>query len=371
MNPSAIDTLLEAPAFATTEPGPEFLAATRECLATLQHRFPRYAEFIAQRRLPGRSHSLNSFDDVDVLPALFLPVLKSFQFPLPDELDVTAQLTSSGTSGVPSAVPLDAENMRRRVAAMSVAYRELGVVTGPTTAVGFLMDPATTQIGGSQVTDAVLRSLPDVREVHYLAKMSPAGPEFDRERAVGLVSQAIQAGPVLAVGYPALIATAIEELKATGVERLPLPAGSLILTGGGWKSFLPGVKVDQQEFRRLAAEFFQLPEAAIRDMFGLSECPAVFVQCEQGGYHIPAFAWAQAIDPETQSSVPDGEAGLLQLTVPLTTSYPLLKILTTDKIIIGRNCPCGRPAPTIIPQGRVTAARFETCAMKMGEAVEG
>jgi HD-like signal output (HDOD) protein len=36
-------------------------------------------------------------------------------------------------------------------------------------------------------------------------------------------------------------------------------------------------------------------------MYGLSECPAVFLQCDHGQYHVPAFAWAQAIDPETES----------------------------------------------------------------------
>eukprot|EP00913_Durusdinium_trenchii_P013368 g12549.t1 len=342
-----IDDLLNGPAFETAEPKAEFVTAAQSCLETLQRRFPRYGEFISARCPEADRDGLQSLDDVNALPALFLPVLKSFEFPLPEDIDVTVTLTSSGTSGRPSAVPLDDENMHRRVAAMAAAYRELGIVTGPTTAICFLMDPETTQMAGSRVIDSVLRSLPDVQGIHYLARMSPSGPEFDREQATGLVARAIQSGPVLAVGYPALIATAVEELKAAGTDRLPLPEGSLIMTGGGWKSFLPGVRLDQQEFRQLASEFFQLPESSIRDMFGLSESPAVFVQCEQGGYHVPAFAWAQAIDPETQSSVAEGVTGLLQLTVPLTTSYPLLKILTTDKVIIQPNCPCGRKAPTI------------------------
>jgi beta-N-acetylhexosaminidase len=38
-------------------------------------------------------------------------------------------------------------------------------------------------------------------------------------------------------------------LKTSGVSSLPLSEGSLVLTGGGWKSFLPDVRIDQAEFR--------------------------------------------------------------------------------------------------------------------------
>jgi phenylacetate-coenzyme A ligase PaaK-like adenylate-forming protein len=174
---------------------------------------------------------------------------------------------------------------------------------------------------------------------------------------------------VLLVGYPTLMAAAMQALASRGLSSLPLAPGSRILTGGGWKSFLPGVQLDQDEFRQRVAAFFRIPPEAIRDMFGLSECPAVFVQCASGAYHVPAFADARAIDPETGRRVPDGEVGLLQLTVPLTTSYPLLKILTADKAALTSGCPCGLAAPVLTPRGRTSAARFETCAMKVGAAV--
>ena len=369
MSQPPIDELLHQPAFDADAVGDVFIAAADDCLQTLRRRFPRYASFLAECGRIELNAGVRSFEQLDQLPPLFLPVLKGITFETPADVDITVRLTSSGTTGVPSEVPLDDENMRRRVAAMSAAYRELGIVTGETSAVCFLMDPATTQMAGSLVIDGVLRSIPEVGSVEYLARMAESGPEFDRDNAIAIVTAAVQRGPVLAVGYPALIANAVNELKAAGVERFPLPEGSLVLTGGGWKSFLPGVQLDQSEFRDLTAEFFDLPASSIRDMFGLSECPAVFVQCEQGGYHIPAFTRAQAIDPETGRDVPAGETGLLQLTTPLTTSYPLLKILTTDKSVIDHNCLCGRPAPTLIPKGRVTAARFETCAMKIGRAV--
>ena len=231
------------------------------------------------------------------------------------------------------------------------------------------MDPATTQMAGSLVIDAVLKAVPQVGSVHYLARMGPTGPQFMAQEAATLLARTASQRPVVLVGYPALMAAAIHGLTQTGFRSFPLPAGSRILTGGGWKSFLPGVALDQDEFRRQASDFFGVPPQAIRDMYGLSECPAVFVQCEQSRYHVPAWAWAQAIDPESGREMALGDEGLLQLTVPLTTSYPLLRILTTDRVTLGRGCTCGRAARYLTPRGRVTAARFETCAMKIGRSV--
>jgi len=306
---------------------------------------------------------------LDALPAVFLPVLKSYRFALPSNLVIVKHLTSSGTTGQPSVIPLDEPSWHRRVRAMLAGYRAMDLLEGDLTALAFLMDPATTQMAGSLVIDAVLRAVPQVRGVHYVARMGPSGPQFLHQEAAALLAGAVRQGPVVLVGYPALIAAAIEGLARAGKASLPLPPGSKILTGGGWKSFLPGVSLYQDEFRRRASAFFGVPRQAIRDMFGLSECPAVFVQCEHGRYHVPAWCWAQAIDPESGREVSLGQEGLLQLTTSLTTSYPLLRILTTDRVTLGRGCPCGRAARFLTPRGRVSVARFETCAMKTGRAV--
>lgn len=364
-----IDDLLQVPVFDSPGPHPQFFSAVDSCLRVLRQRFPRYAEFLDQRTGNLAKGRLESLEQVAALPAVFLPVLKTYRFTVPPEVPIVVRLTSSGTTGTPSLVPLDEPSMRRRVAAMTASYRGLGILRRPMNALGFLLDPTTTQMAGSVVIDAVLRSNPEIHSVCYLARMGAAGPDFALPAAVAAINEAREKGPVLLVGYPALIAAAIQGLTSQGIKRLPLPEGSSVLTGGGWKSFLPGINLDRHEFQQLATAFFDIPPAAIRDMYGLSECPAVFVQCAGGNYHIPCFAWAQAIDPETGREAPDGETGLLQLTVPLTTSYPLLKILTTDKVRMGQGCPCGLAAPVMTPQGRVTAARFETCAMKIGRAV--
>ncbi len=351
---SPIDRLLAAEPF---DEAPEFEPAVAECRDVLRRRFPRYAEFLDRR--PGE------------FPALFLPVLKSTPFAMPADVEISVKLTSSGTTGQPSETPLDAENWQRRVQAMRASYQGLDLFGISMHALAFLMDPATTRMAGSLVIDAVLRKMPNVVSITYLAKMGSAGPEFKGAEALASLKYAAAQGPVVLIGYPALMSAIMAGLMQAGQTRLPLPSGSCILTGGGWKSFLPGLPLDQAEFRTKASAFFAVPPTSIRDMFGLSECPAVFVQCREGRYHVPAWARAHAIDPETGRDVPAGDTGILQLTVPLTTCYPLLKILTTDKASVEMGCGCGLRAPYLTPRGRLTAARFETCAMKIGAAVGG
>jgi len=355
MNAVPIDLLLEQPAF-DAPPDADFAEATAYCVRVLQDRFPRYREFLYVR-------------SSDPIPAIFLPILKSYPFALPPDMAITRTLTSSGTTGKPSLTPLDDRSWDYRVRAMRQSYAALGLLDGDATALCFLMDPTTTQMAGSVVIDAVLRSVSQVKAVHYLARMTPSGPQFLAEEAPALFTQAIARGPVVLVGYPALITAMMDGMAKLGRTSLPLPGGSRILTGGGWKSFLPGLALDRSEFRTKAVEFFGISPDSIRDMYGLSECPAVFVECEYRSYHVPLWCRAEAVDPETMQPELDGRLGLLQLTCPLTLSYPLIKILTTDAAKIGRGCVCGRSAPFIIPKGRVTAARFETCAMKIGEAV--
>jgi phenylacetate-coenzyme A ligase PaaK-like adenylate-forming protein len=351
--------LLQHPPF-TPAPDDLFQGAASACLEALCARFPRYRAFLESRGYDGT---------LATLPAIFLPVLKTYPFAVPPDVEIVQTLASSGTTGKPSLTPLDEGSWYARVRAMRESYAALGLLDRDVTALCFLLDPTTTQMAGSVVIDAVLRSVPRVKAVHYLAKMAPTGPQFAADEASVLFTNAMARGPVVLVGYPALIATMVQSLVKMGRKALRLPFGSRILTGGGWKSFLPGLTLDRESFRAQAAGFFEIPPTDVRDMYGLSECPAVFVECEYGQFHVPAWCRAEAIDPESNRAVAAGADGLLQLTCPLTLSYPLVKILTTDRVSIGRGCACGREAPFIVPKGRVSAARFETCAMKIGQAV--
>src|SRR5262245_11204781 len=90
--------LIQHPAF-TPAPDDLFGEAVSECLEILCARFPRYREFLESRHFNGT---------LGTLPAIFLPVLKTCPFAVPSDVGIVRTLTSSGTTGKPSATPLDA-----------------------------------------------------------------------------------------------------------------------------------------------------------------------------------------------------------------------------------------------------------------------
>jgi hypothetical protein len=101
MSADPLDELLDGPAFAEETPSERFVAAASSCLEILQRRFPRYAEFLGNRTGRNFHRPFSGLDDLDQLPAIFLPVLKSYQFPMPPDLPLAQTLTSSGTTGQP------------------------------------------------------------------------------------------------------------------------------------------------------------------------------------------------------------------------------------------------------------------------------
>ena len=65
-----------------------------------------------------------------------------------------------------------------------------------------------------------------------------------------------------------------------------------------------------------------------------------YIECKNGNYHLPIYANAAALEPESLLPVSDGEKGLLCLMTPYLTGYPANSILTDYKVVMD-NCDCG------------------------------
>ena len=108
----------------------------------------------------------------------------------------------------------------------------------------------------------------------------------------------------------------------------------------------------------------KIPQQNVRDLFGMVEHGIPYVDCEHGNLHVPIYARARVLDPESLKSLEDGEVGLLHLMTPYLSSYPSISLLTTDKAVIDNNCPCGRPGKTFKILGRAGLAKHKGCAIK-------
>jgi hypothetical protein len=140
-------------------------------------------------------------------------------------------------------------------------------------------------------------------------------------------------------------------------ERMSLPAGSLIGTGGGLKQLYP---FSPSEICRDVQAVLGLEDgqpAPIRDVMGMAEANWAAPQCEVGNYHLPPWVYVVALDDDDKILSGADVVGLLAFFDPLGGGrlFPSF-FKTTDQVRLvngggsydcTRCCPCGRDTPYI------------------------
>lgn len=149
-------------------------------------------------------------------------------------------------------------------------------------------------------------------------------------------------------------------LQALG-HRLAIDQG-VLLHGGGWKK-LQDEAVSSRDF-----------SAALRDCAGIDrvvnyygmveQTGSIFLECEQGFLHAPAYAEVIVRDVGDFSMLPPGQTGLVEVLSMIPRSYPGHALLTED---LGRiealdGCACGRRGTHFTIAGRVARAEVRGCS---------
>jgi phenylacetate-coenzyme A ligase PaaK-like adenylate-forming protein len=137
---------------------------------------------------------------------------------------------------------------------------------------------------------------------------------------------------------------------------------AILFHSGGWKK-LEALAVDNAEFKlRLSSMCGTL---SIHNFYGMVEqVGSVFVECEQGHLHAPAFADVVVRDPISWATLPYGEKGVIQVLSVLPHSYPGHSLLTEDLgTILGEDdCHCGRLGKYFHVHGRMASAEVRGCS---------
>ena len=150
------------------------------------------------------------------------------------------------------------------------------------------------------------------------------------------------------------------ELERLG-EKIDL-GGAILFHSGGWKK-LEALAVDNAEFKlRLRSACGAL---RIHNFYGMVEqVGSVFVECEHGHLHAPAFADVIVRDPISWQPLPAGVQGVIQVLSALPHSYPGHSLLTEDLgTLQGEDdCPCGRLGRYFHVHGRMARAEVRGCS---------
>jgi hypothetical protein len=301
-------------------------------------------------------------EDYAELPYLPVSVFKWHDLcAVPPEAVVRVLTSSATTSGTASRIFLDKSTSFRQSKALSrILMHFLGKHKRPL----LVLDAESSNAAGDSLSarGAAIRGLAAfASEVVYALR--DVGGELVPDVDV-LNDFAARHGErdVLIFGFTYMVwINTIARLRERGIE-LSLPRG-VLLHSGGWKR-LTELAVDKATFNRGVATTLGVPEKSVLDFYGMVEqVGVIFVDCEAGAKHTPAFAEATLRDVLTLAPVEVGQSGLIEVFSVLPTSYPGQALLTEDVgVLLGfDDCPCGRPGVYFRFRSRVEQAELRGC----------
>lgn len=291
-------------------------------------------------------------DQVPYLPVRIFKhhVLKS----VPDDA-IVRQLTSSGTSGQQvSRIFLDAETSALQVRALAAIMQDF---IGPQRLPMLIVDQQEVirGKGAFSARAAGILGFSNFGRRHCYALDAQMQPKWDEVEAF---IERHRGGPMLLFGFTWVVWQNFLQAAISAGRRFDF-GDSILVHGGGWKK-LEEQRVDNPTFKRLLHEQFGLRR--ISNYYGMVEqVGSVFMECEAGRFHAPAFADVLMRDPATLAAADSGIVEVLSL---LPRSYPGHAILTEDMgtIIARDGCPCGRRGTTFHIHGRIPKAELRGCS---------
>jgi hypothetical protein len=288
------------------------------------------------------------------VPILAVPLFKRYALRSSDE--IVKVLTSSGTSGqAPSRIYLDRETAALQTRTLVKIVRDfLGAERLPmlivdTPSILRRRDAFSARAAG------ILGFANFGREHTYLLDDEMV---LEREKLEAFLAKHGK-GPVLVFGFTFMVWKYFyEPLAEEGIDL----SNAVLIHGGGWKK-LAEEAVAPERFRAALKEAFGLTR--IHDYYGMVEqVGTIFMGCEAGHLHAPAYADIVVRDRQTLAPLPIGKRGLVSLFSIVPQSYPGHALLSED---IGEwvgedDCPCGRKGRYFRIHGRLESAERRGCS---------
>ena len=253
---------------------------------------------------------------------------------------------SSGTGGRPSLVPRDRATLSA-LSGNSRFYSTLGSWGSDGPAGGDHDCLLLTAPGRRSGIESVAAGLAAAarRTLVVAPATGPEGEPASLARVETFVKETrLDARRLLLFGTPPAVAWFTGALRRRGAS-LPVPDGSLLVTGGGWKG-RDGPTLD--ELGTDVAATLDLGPEALVDVYGMAECNTYLFRCARGRYHVPPLLHAVVVDDmlvPLDSARATGQVGLLD---PFARSYPGF-LLTGDRAtLVQTDCGCGLEGPGFV-----------------------
>ncbi len=129
--------------------------------------------------------------------------------------------------------------------------------------------------------------------------------------------------------------------KAIEQGGVPLPEGSILLFGGGWKTF-EGEKISKAELVELIDRAFGLTGDRAVEGYSMIEMNTMMTCCSEARFHIPPLMEPVVFDEDLMPKPRAGERGIFGFLDPFALSYPGFLISGDEINLWHGECTCGR-----------------------------
>lgn len=332
-----------------------------ELLSSLRQLTAHHHQLCAPYRaiLDSQNISPDDIRDLSQLPFLPVRLFKHLELMSMERSSVFKTLTSSGTEGQQvSRIFLDKQTAFAQTRALVKILQDfIGVKRLPMLIIdhpSVLKDKLSLSARGA----GILGIANFGRDMTYALRDEDMSLDLE---AVQSFLERHQETPILVFGFTFIIWKYFVHALRDSSVAVRLDQATL-LHSGGWKK-LEEQAVDNQTFKSTLAEFTGIQR--IHNFYGMAEqVGSIFMECEQGVLHAPAFADVLVRRPLDWKILPNGEPGLIQVLSILPRSYPGHSLLTEDVglVLDEDQCACGRLGKTIRVLGRIQKAEVRGCS---------
>ncbi len=321
-----------------------------------QHHAENCQPYSRMSRMQNPSGKIGSLSELPFVP---VQMFKKYSLKSVPDDQLFKTMTSSGTTGqAVSKIFLDKETATAQAKALSRIMtdylgpkrRSMLIIDTPTV----LRDPRMFSARGAGILGMM-----NFGRNHTYALKEDLSADF--ETAYEFL-KAHAEEPVLIFGFTFMIWRGLyQAFKERGVS-LPLK-DAVLIHAGGWKK-MQEYAVDNPTFKQSLRDIFG-PGFRVHNFYGMVEqTGSVYVECEEGHFHVSNFSDMIIRDPLTLETLPFGHKGVIETLSVLPMSYPGFAILTEDmgEVLGEDDCPCGRKGKYFEFRGRIPKAEVRGCS---------
>ena len=200
----------------------------------------------------------------------------------------------------------------------------------------------------------------DRRQITALQELVSIRKNENYNRVIDSLKQSTDAGQKCFIFGTTYQFLELCEVIAGRGEALRLKDGSILLFGGGWKSFT-GQQIPRDELLSLMSSRLGVPRERILEGYSMTEINAFTLRCEYGRFHIPPFIEPVLFNEELEPVEGNDLRAIFGFLDPFATAYPGFLISGDEIHYIEGDCPCGLTGAAVTEIGRAQFREVKGC----------